>query len=54
MNDLSIMKGGESEIKIIKMMMRLKELSLRPPDNGVSSNIYQLLVDQEVGYIATK
>lgn len=48
-NDITSKNNGKSE-----MNKDGKDDPLRRADNRVSSNYYQLLVDQEAGYVATK
>lgn len=48
-NDITRKNGGKS-----KMNKDGKEELLRRADNRISSNYYQLLVDQEAGYVATQ
>jgi len=48
-NDITRNTGGKS-----KMNKDGKEEPLRHADNRISSNYYQLLVDQEAGYVATQ
>lgn len=48
-NDITSRNNGESKLK-----KDGKDDPLRHADNRVSSNFYQLLVDQEAGYVATK